>query len=91
MKYYYIIGNLIRIFHLLLPYLITTTLICGKKSICKEVELLYRNFSSCLTKKYINVDMETASLIKYSINSFLATKVLFFNILKRSLKYYIKL
>ncbi len=54
----------------------------GKKSICKEVELLYRNFSSCLTKKYINVDMETASLIKYSINSFLATKVLFFNGIK---------
>jgi len=54
----------------------------GKKSTCKEVELLYRNFSSCLTKKYLNVDMETASLIKYSINSFLATKVLFFNGIK---------
>lgn len=54
----------------------------GKKSICKEVELLYRNFSSCLTKQYLNVDMETASLIKYSINSFLATKVLFFNGIK---------
>tara|TARA_B100001057_G_C22834445_1_gene944683 strand:- start:1280 stop:2137 length:858 start_codon:yes stop_codon:yes gene_type:complete len=51
----------------------------GKKSTCKEVELLYRNFSSCLTKIYLNMDMETASLIKYSINSFLATKVLFFN------------
>ncbi len=54
----------------------------GEKSTCKEVELLYRNFSSCLTKKYFNVDMETASLIKYSINSFLATKVLFFNGIK---------
>lgn len=54
----------------------------GEKSTCKEVELLYRNFSSCLTKKYLNVDIETASLIKYSINSFLATKVLFFNGIK---------
>ena len=51
----------------------------GDKIICKRVESLYKNYSACKTKNYIFVDIETASLIKYSINSYLASKVLFFN------------
>ena len=39
----------------------------------------YDNHSKCSCKDYIFVDSVSASLIKYSINSFLATKVTFFN------------
>ena len=39
----------------------------------------YRRHSRCKTKEYIYTDLLTASFIKYSINTFLASKVIFFN------------
>ena len=35
--------------------------------------------SRCKTNEHIFTDLKTASLIKYSINTFLASKVIFFN------------
>ena len=43
---------------------------------------IYENNSLCKTTNYVFTDKITASLIKYSINSFLASKVTFFNELK---------
>jgi len=51
----------------------------GPKNICLKVAELYRNHSKCTTNQYIFTDISTASLIKYSINTFLASKVVFFN------------
>jgi UDPglucose 6-dehydrogenase len=51
----------------------------GNKEYCIKISELYAKHSVCSTKKYFFVDLETASFIKYSINSFLATKVLYFN------------
>ncbi len=51
----------------------------GNKLYTKEASSFYKNFSLCKTTDYIHTDLITASLIKYSINSFLATKVSFFN------------
>lgn len=54
----------------------------GSEQGSKKVAQLYKKNSSCLTNNYIFTDIITASLLKYTINSFLATKVLFFNQLK---------
>ena len=54
----------------------------GSKDNQKKVRNLYENHSICETKNYVLTDKITASLIKYSINSFLASKVIFFNQLK---------
>lgn len=51
----------------------------GEKNLCEKVAQIYKKNSCCKTDKYIFVDAITASLIKYSINTFLATKVVFFN------------
>ena len=51
----------------------------GGKAYCNEISELYSKHSICTTDKYFFVDLPTASFIKYSINSFLATKVLYFN------------
>lgn len=51
----------------------------GDKDLCEQVAQIYKNNSCCKTDKYLFVDAITASLIKYSINTFLATKVVFFN------------
>tara|TARA_Y100000385_G_C12994985_1_gene594532 strand:+ start:342 stop:1187 length:846 start_codon:yes stop_codon:yes gene_type:complete len=40
---------------------------------------IYGEYTKCKNKNYFKTDVITASLIKYSINSFLATKVIFFN------------
>ena len=45
----------------------------------KKLEEIYRDHSKCICKDYIYTDAIAASLIKYTINSFLATKVTFFN------------
>ncbi len=47
-----------------------------------EVEMIYREYSSCAICPVYKTDIKTASLLKYTINSFLATKVIFFNQLK---------
>jgi UDPglucose 6-dehydrogenase len=54
----------------------------GSKDNQEKVRNLYENHSICETKNYVLTDKITASLIKYSINSFLASKVIFFNQLK---------
>lgn len=51
----------------------------GKEKISKFVSDAYLNNSRCKTKKHIFLDLKSASLIKYAINSFLASKVIFFN------------
>ena len=45
----------------------------------KMIENFYNNFTKCINKNYIHTDIITASFIKYTINTFLATKVTFFN------------
>tara|TARA_B100000963_G_scaffold361610_1_gene398087 strand:+ start:986 stop:1849 length:864 start_codon:yes stop_codon:yes gene_type:complete len=51
----------------------------GKKDISAKVSQAYINHSSCINAEHIFTDLKTASLIKYSINTFLASKVIFFN------------
>lgn len=51
----------------------------GKKNIALEVSRFYLDHSRCKTKEHIFMDISSASLVKYSINTFLASKVLFFN------------
>tara|TARA_B100000609_G_C17169833_1_gene410989 strand:+ start:363 stop:1226 length:864 start_codon:yes stop_codon:yes gene_type:complete len=54
----------------------------GKKNISKKVANCYENHSRCKTSNYIFLDLISASIVKYAINTFLATKVIFFNELK---------
>jgi len=51
----------------------------GDKDNTKMIENFYINFTKCINKDYIHTDIITASFIKYTINTFLATKVTFFN------------
>ena len=45
----------------------------------KKISELYMHHSNCKSRDYVHVDALSASIIKYSINSFLASKVMFFN------------
>ena len=58
-------------------------ILAGKNDLTLAVEELYINNSSCKTNNFIHIDPVSASLIKYSLNSFLATKVIFFNQIKK--------
>jgi len=49
---------------------------------CEYVERLYVNHSNVRVVPTFKVDLTTASLLKYTINSWLATKVTFFNELR---------
>lgn len=51
----------------------------GDRNICTQVSNAYLKHSRCRTKEHIFTDLKTASFIKYSINTFLASKVVFFN------------
>ena len=51
----------------------------GDRNISSQVSNAYLKHSRCKTKEHIFTDLKTASLIKYSINTFLASKVIFFN------------
>ncbi|MDA9112766.1 hypothetical protein N9J91_03640 [Gammaproteobacteria bacterium] len=51
----------------------------GSDISCKLLADIYKNYTNCICKDYVYTDPITASFIKYSINSFLATKVTFFN------------
>tara|TARA_X000000950_G_scaffold289028_1_gene409163 strand:+ start:1007 stop:1864 length:858 start_codon:yes stop_codon:yes gene_type:complete len=51
----------------------------GDRDLASKVSQYYLNNSRCKTKKHIFLDLISASLVKYSINTFLATKVTFFN------------
>ena len=51
----------------------------GDRNIANIVSKAYLNNSRCRTKEHIFTDLKSASLIKYAINTFLASKVIFFN------------
>ena len=51
----------------------------GDKIDTEWVEQLYKNHSVCNECPIFHTDLVSASFVKYSINSFLATKVTFFN------------
>ena len=51
----------------------------GEREDCEKVASVYKNHSVCKLHNFHNVDFATASFIKYSINTFLATKVIYFN------------
>ena len=51
----------------------------GDRNISTQVSNAYLRHSRCKTKEHIFTDLKTASFIKYSINTFLASKVIFFN------------
>ena len=55
----------------------------GKPNESESLGKIYKNYTKCLCKDYIYTDAISASFIKYTINSFLATKVSFFNELKK--------
>ena len=54
----------------------------GQQEEISKLSNFYSNYTNCICKDYVETDIFTASLIKYTINSFLATKVTFFNELK---------
>ncbi len=54
----------------------------GDRNIAEKVSKLYLDHSRCVNKDHIFTDLLSAALIKYSINTFLATKVIFFNEIK---------
>ena len=51
----------------------------GNRNDCESASKLYKDYSKCLHNEHYFTDIKTASLIKYTINCFLASKVLFFN------------
>ena len=51
----------------------------GDRNISEKISGFYRNHTKCTTEDHIFVDLLSASFIKYTINTFLATKVIFFN------------
>lgn len=51
----------------------------GDLLISKKLAEIYSKYSKCKNKQYKFLDALSASFVKYSINTFLATKVIFFN------------
>ena len=51
----------------------------GNKNSSSLLADIYLKHTKCVNKNYIYTDLISASLIKYAINTFLATKVIFFN------------
>jgi nucleotide sugar dehydrogenase len=51
----------------------------GSKKNTISLENFYNNHTNCVNNSYKHTDLISASLIKYSINTFLSTKVIFFN------------
>tara|TARA_B100000900_G_scaffold370996_1_gene349915 strand:- start:30502 stop:31350 length:849 start_codon:yes stop_codon:yes gene_type:complete len=51
----------------------------GRKNSTKKLAKIYSEHTKCINDDYIHTDATAASLLKYTINSFLATKVIFFN------------
>jgi nucleotide sugar dehydrogenase len=60
---------------------INSTLIIfgGNDNCAQKLGKFYDQHTKCVTKEYVIVSAISASYIKYGINSFLATKVIFFN------------
>jgi len=55
----------------------------GTKQNCLKASSFYKQHTNCIQQNHIFTDVISACLIKYSINSYLATKVVFFNELKK--------
>ena len=55
----------------------------GDKDDANKLSNFYKHHTKCVNKKHIFVDLVSAALVKYTINSFLATKVIFFNEIKK--------
>lgn len=55
----------------------------GDKKNSKKLANFYKFHTSCKGTDFNYTDLKTASLVKYAINSFLATKVVFFNELRK--------
>lgn len=51
----------------------------GDRKFTKQVQYLYENYSLCNIVHCMHMTAEEASFVKYAINTFLATKVTFFN------------
>jgi len=51
----------------------------GSEVYTKKLANFYKFYTKCIHQEYIFTDLMTSSLVKYSINSFLALKVTFFN------------
>ena len=58
----------------------------GEEENCNKLSYFYKNHTNCICKEYVITDDKSASLIKYTINSFLALKVIFFNEMKSVFK-----
>ena len=58
----------------------------GQYEATKKLAEFFLNHTKCINSDYKYTDLITASLIKYSINTFLSTKVIFFNELHNSFK-----
>ncbi len=54
----------------------------GNQSEAKYLSRFYKDHTKCICKDHIFTDSLSASFIKYTINAFLAVKVIFFNELK---------
>lgn len=54
-------------------------LLGGRSELTRQVAELYRKYSQVKLEKIIYTDIKTASLAKYTMNSFYATKVTFMN------------
>lgn len=57
-------------------------IIGGNEKNAKTLSNFYKNHTHCKTTNFNYTDLKTASILKYAVNSFLATKVIFFNELK---------
>ncbi len=51
----------------------------GDKKNIKTISSFYKDYTKCISSNIILTDLISASMIKYTINSFLASKVVFFN------------
>ena len=57
-------------------------ILSGSIEQCRYVQRIFNKFSIIKNTEFQFTDYETASMLKYSINAFLASKVIFFNQLK---------
>jgi hypothetical protein len=51
----------------------------GHPQCTSDIEQIYSMFSLCTTDKFVHLSAPEAAFVKYGVNSFLATKVTFFN------------
>lgn len=56
-----------------------TIIFGGDRNTAAKISKYYLRHSKCKTTEHIFLDLLSASLVKYSINTFLASKVIFFN------------